>query len=66
MATLKGSQTHNNLKRAFGLEAEANRRYIYFARQADVEGLLARRSLMAHRRYRVASDCLPPSLPPAG
>ena len=38
MATLKGTETHENLKRAFALEAEANRRYIYFARQADVEG----------------------------
>jgi rubrerythrin len=38
MATLKGSQTHENLKRAFASESEANRRYVYFARQADVEG----------------------------
>lgn len=38
MATLKGTETHENLKRAFATEAEANRRYIYFARQADVEG----------------------------
>jgi rubrerythrin len=38
MATLKGSETHRNLKRAFAGEAEANRRYVYFARQADVEG----------------------------
>lgn len=38
MATLKGTQTHENLRRAFAGEAEANRRYIYFARQADVEG----------------------------
>ena len=38
MTTLKGSRTHDNLKRAFASEAEANRRYIYFARQADVEG----------------------------
>jgi rubrerythrin len=38
MAELKGSETHENLKRAFAAEAEANRRYVYFARQADVEG----------------------------
>ncbi len=38
MATLKGTETHENLKRAFAGEAQANRRYIYFARQADVEG----------------------------
>jgi len=38
MANLKGSKTHENLKQAFATESEANRRYIYFARQADVEG----------------------------
>jgi rubrerythrin len=38
MATLKDSETHQNLKRAFTSEAAANRRYVYFARQADVEG----------------------------
>jgi rubrerythrin len=38
VATLKGSETHENLKRAFAGEAAANRRYVYFARQADVEG----------------------------
>jgi rubrerythrin len=38
MATLKGSETHANLKQAFAGEAEANRRYVYFARQADIEG----------------------------
>ena len=34
----KGSQTHQNLKDAFAGESMANRRYLYFARQADVEG----------------------------
>lgn len=38
MAILNGTETHENLKRAFASEAQANRRYIYFARQADVEG----------------------------
>jgi len=38
MATLKGSKTHENLKTAFANEAQANRRYLYFARQADIEG----------------------------
>jgi len=38
MGTLNGSRTHDNLKRAFVTEAVANRRYLYFARQADVEG----------------------------
>jgi len=39
MPNLPGSQTHENLKSAFASEAQANRRYLYFARQADVEGL---------------------------
>ena len=38
MATLRGTKTHENLKRAFASEGQANRRYVYFARQADVEG----------------------------
>jgi rubrerythrin len=38
MATLKGSKTHENLKYAFAGESQANRRYLYFAKQADVEG----------------------------
>src|SRR5678815_319221 len=38
MADLKGSQTHENLKNAFASEAQANRRYLHFARQADIEG----------------------------
>lgn len=38
-ATLKGSQTHANLKAAFAGESQANRRYLYFAQRADVEGL---------------------------
>ena len=35
---LKGSKTHDNLKAAFAGESQANRRYLYFARIADVEG----------------------------
>jgi rubrerythrin len=38
MAQLKGSKTHHNLKDAFAGESQANRRYLYFAKQADVEG----------------------------
>jgi rubrerythrin len=34
----KESKTHENLKDAFAGESMANRRYLYFARQADVEG----------------------------
>ena len=35
---LKGSKTENNLKDAFAGESQANRRYLYFAAKADVEG----------------------------
>jgi rubrerythrin len=38
MADLKGSKTHENLKAAFAGESQANRRYLYFAKMADVEG----------------------------
>src|SRR5258706_8328855 len=38
MAELKGSKTHANLKDAFAGESQANRRYLYFAKIADVEG----------------------------
>ncbi len=35
---LKGSKSLENLKEAFAGESQANRRYLYFARQADIEG----------------------------
>jgi len=35
---LKGTRTHENLKNAFAGESQANRRYLYFARRADIEG----------------------------
>jgi rubrerythrin len=38
MKTLKGSKTHENLKGAFAGESQANRRYMYFAKIADIEG----------------------------
>ena len=36
--SLKGSKTEDNLKAAFAGESQANRRYLYFAQKADVEG----------------------------
>ena len=36
--SLKGSKTEKNLKDAFAGESQANRRYLYFAQRADVEG----------------------------
>jgi rubrerythrin len=38
MSDLKGSKTEKNLKDAFAGESMANRRYLYFASKADVEG----------------------------
>ena len=36
--SLANTKTHENLKHAFAGESQANRRYLYFAKQADVEG----------------------------
>ena len=36
--SLKGTKTEQNLKDAFAGESQANRRYLYFAQKADVEG----------------------------
>lgn len=38
MSNLKGSRTQKNLQDAFAGESMANRRYLYFAQKADVEG----------------------------
>src|SRR3982751_4023183 len=38
MSNLKGSKTEENLREAFAGESQANRRYLYFAQKADVEG----------------------------
>ena len=35
---LKGTKSLENLKEAFAGESQANRRYLYFARVADIEG----------------------------
>ncbi len=36
--SLKGTKTEQNLKDAFSGESQANRRYLYFAQKADIEG----------------------------
>jgi rubrerythrin len=36
--SLAGTKSHENLKHAFAGESQANRRYLYFARVADIEG----------------------------
>ena len=38
MPSLAGTKTEQNLKDAFAGESQANRRYLYFAQKADVEG----------------------------
>ncbi len=38
MAQLKGSKTRDNLADAFAGESQANRRYLFFAKHADIEG----------------------------
>jgi rubrerythrin len=38
MRDLRGTKTEQNLKAAFAAESQANRRYLYFAQKADVEG----------------------------
>jgi rubrerythrin len=38
MKSLNGTRTLENLKAAFAAESQANRRYLYYARVADIEG----------------------------
>jgi rubrerythrin len=38
MMGLAGTKTEGNLKAAFAGESQANRRYLYFAQKADIEG----------------------------
>ncbi len=38
MTALNGTKTERNLKAAFAGESQANRRYLYFAQKADIEG----------------------------
>ena len=38
MSSLKDTKTEQNLKDAFAGESQANRRYLYFAKAADIEG----------------------------
>jgi rubrerythrin len=38
MPNLDGTKTLENLKAAFAGESQANRRYLYFAKEADIEG----------------------------
>jgi len=66
MASLKGSKTEENLKAAFAGESQANRRYLYFAQKADVEGYndvaavfrswMGRRAVDYRRLHKIPDD----------
>ena len=61
MKSLNGTKTHDNLKAAFAGESQANRRYLYFANKADVEGqndvaALSARPRKARRATRTATS----------
>ena len=71
---LKGSKTEQNLKDAFAGESQANRRYLYFANKADVEGqndvaMLFRSTLKVKRATPTATlnswSMAPATRPPA-
>lgn len=72
MPSLKGTQTEQNLRDAFAGESWANRRYLRFARNADVEGLKDLAAVLrstAERKTRRAHghlDYLEQACDPAG
>ena len=60
--TIKGTTTEANLKEAFAGESQANRRYLYFAQKADVEGYndVATGHAFGHFDF-LADDCGDPA-----
>ena len=67
MKPLKGTRTHDNLKAAFAGESQANRRYLYFASKADVEGQNdVAASVPLDRRRRDRPRARAPRLPGSG
>ena len=48
---LQNTKTEGNLKAAFAGESQANRRYLYVAQKADIEGY---NDVAAHERLRAA------------
>ena len=68
MPELKGTKTHESLKEAFAGESQANRRYLYFAKQADIEGypdiaglfqsVIVREEAVGGVRQRSAPGCV--------
>jgi len=65
MSALKGSKTEENLKAAFAGESQANRRYLYFANKADIEGqndvAALFRSTAAHGHLEWLEQCGDPA-----
>ena len=55
MPQLKGTKTHQHLKDAFAGESQANRRYLYFANKADVEGYTEVACCFARPQVQVAT-----------
>ena len=64
--TLNGTKTHQNLKDAFAGESQANRRYLYFAKVADVEGYPEVAGLFKDTADGDRPRARPPRLPEAG
>ncbi len=66
MKPLKGTKTHDNLKDAFAGESQANRRYLYFANKADIEGQNdVAGAVPLDRRRRDRPRARPPRVPRA-
>jgi len=66
MASINGTKSHENLKNAFAGESQANRRYLYFARQADIEGYPDMGGLFrdtAEAETRICARCICSSYP---
>ena len=66
MPDLKGTNTEGNLKEAFAGESQANRRYLYFAQKADVEGYPGAAALFRSVRGRDRARVRPLRLPRRG
>jgi hypothetical protein len=66
---LKGSKTEQNLKDAFAGESQANRRYLYFANKADIEGqndVVPPPKVKPDTRTDTSSSSRPLATPPPG
>ena len=62
----KGSKTEQNLKDAFAGESQANRRYLYFANKADMEGQNDVAALFRPPQRARPARARPPGVPRGG